>query len=261
MAQCSRGRYPMTGPHACNRPTGQGSLQQPRGTGWLMEQPPSPTFPVTITERQEASSRRASQWPQHPGAGSDTLYLTGQTQSGSTVLPSTLNGGNLTTWWPSHMHTHLSIYPRVHRLFCFSCFFLNKFIYLFLAVFWVIVSVRGLPLVAASGGHSSSRCAGLSLSWPLLLRSTGSRRAGSVIVAHGPSCSAACGIFPDQGSNPYPLHWQADSQPLRHHGSPAQTLFVMDLLPMPIFTLLLYSLRIVALLTRNILWNLIGNKK
>ena len=78
----------------------------------------------------------------------------------------------------------------------------------------------GLSPVAASGGHSSSRCAGLSLSRPLLLRSTGSRRAGSVIVAHGPSCSAACGIFPDEGSNPCPLHWQADSQPLRHQGSP-----------------------------------------
>ena len=80
--------------------------------------------------------------------------------------------------------------------------------------------MRGLSPVAASGGHSSSRCAGLSLSRPLLLRSTGSRRAGSVIVAHGPSCSAACGILPDQGSNPCPLHWQADSQPLRHQGSP-----------------------------------------
>ena len=78
----------------------------------------------------------------------------------------------------------------------------------------------GLSLVAASGGHSSSRCAGPSLSRPLLLRSTGSRRAGSVIVAHGPSCSTACGIFPDQGSNPCPLHWQAGSQPLRHPGSP-----------------------------------------
>ena len=55
---------------------------------------------------------------------------------------------------------------------------------------------------------------------PLLLRSTGSRRAGSVIVAHGPSCSTACGILPDQDSNPCPLHWQADSQPLRHQGSP-----------------------------------------
>ena len=66
-------------------------------------------------------------------------------------------------------------------------------------------------LVAASRGHSSSRCAGLSLSWPLLLWSTGSRSAGSVIVAHGPSCSTACGIFSDQGSNLCPLHWQADS--------------------------------------------------
>ena len=84
---------------------------------------------------------------------------------------------------------------------------------------WVFVSVRGLSLVVASGGHSSSRCAGLSPSWPLLLWSTGSRRAGPATVAHGPSCSAACGIFPDQGSNPCPPHWQADSQPLRHQGS------------------------------------------
>ena len=71
-----------------------------------------------------------------------------------------------------------------------------------------------------SGGHSSSRCVGPSLSRPLLLRSTGSRCAGSVVVAHGPSCSVTCGILPDQGSNPCALHWQADSQPLRHQGSP-----------------------------------------
>ena len=80
--------------------------------------------------------------------------------------------------------------------------------------------MRGLSLVAASGGHSSLWCAGLSLSQPLLLWSTGSRRAGLVVLAHGPSCSAACEILPDQGSNPHPLHWQADSQTLRHQGSP-----------------------------------------
>ena len=89
--------------------------------------------------------------------------------------------------------------------------------------------MRGLSLVATSGGHSSSRCMGLPPSRPLLLRSTGSRRAGSVIVAHGPSCSAACGIFPDQGSNPCTLHWQADSQPLRHQGSPQVVLFVYSI--------------------------------
>ena len=83
--------------------------------------------------------------------------------------------------------------------------------------------MRGLPRLAACGGHSSSRCVGLSVSRPLLLRSTGSRRTDSAVVAHGPSCSAACGILPDQGSNPCPLHWQADSQPLRHQGSPWST--------------------------------------
>ena len=84
--------------------------------------------------------------------------------------------------------------------------------------------MRGLSPVAASGGHSSSPCAGLSLSWPPLLRSTDSRCAGSVVVAHGPSCSAACGILPDQGPNPCPPHRQADSQPLHHQGSPAALL-------------------------------------
>ena len=111
------------------------------------------------------------------------------------------------------------------HIFFFPLFFLiNLFIIYFFILFfwlcWVFVSVRGLSPVAASGGHSSSRCASLSPSRPLLLRSTGSRRAGSAVVAHGLSCSVACGIFPDQGSNPCPLHWQADSQPLRHQGSP-----------------------------------------
>ena len=73
----------------------------------------------------------------------------------------------------------------------------------------LFIAVRGPLTIAAS----------------LLLRSTGSRCAGSAIVAHGPSCSVACGIFPDQGSNPCPLHWQADSQPLRHQGSPYFCLF------------------------------------
>ena len=100
--------------------------------------------------------------------------------------------------------------------FFFVFFF--KFIYFWLC--WVFVSVRGLSLVVASGDHSSLRCAGLPLSRPLPLRSTGSRRAGSVIMDHGPSRSAARGILPDQGPNPCPLHWQADPQPLRHQGSP-----------------------------------------
>ena len=119
-----------------------------------------------------------------------------------------------------HLLTSASLSPffKHNSFFFFFKLFIYLFIYLWLR--WVFVSAWGLSLLAASGGHSSSRCAGLSLSRTLLLQSTGSRCAGSVVVAHGPSCSAACGIFPDQGLNPCPLHWQADFQPLRHQGSP-----------------------------------------
>ena len=112
--------------------------------------------------------------------------------------------------------------PFIYLLFFFLIYL---FIHIYFWLCWVFVSVQGLSLVATSGGHSSLRCAGLSLLRPLLLRSTGSRRAGSVVVAHRLSCSAACGILPDQGSNPCPLHWQADSQPLRHQGSPMPFFF------------------------------------
>ena len=99
------------------------------------------------------------------------------------------------------------------------------FIYLFLAALVLRCCVR-LSLVVASEGYSSLRCAGFLLQWLLLLRIMGSRRVGfsscgawaqqlwrvgSVVVVHGLSCSAACGIFPDWGLNPCPLHWQADS--------------------------------------------------
>ena len=125
-------------------------------------------------------------------------------------------------------------------IFVFCFFFKILFIYLFIYLFLAVLGlrfVRGLSLVAASGGHSSSRCAGLSLSRPLPLWGTGSRRAGSAAVAHGPSCSMACGILPDQGSNPCPLHWQADSQPLRHQGSPVISLknnkkYIYPLIPL-----------------------------
>ena len=46
-----------------------------------------------------------------------------------------------------------------------------------------------------------------------------SKSTGSVVVVHDLSCSVACGIFPDQVSNPCLLHWQVDFLPLSHHGS------------------------------------------
>ena len=132
-------------------------------------------------------------------------------------------------WFFLCSYTHTSFLTVYHipvscwweiPTFILFYFFFNFYLFIYFWLCWVFVSVPGLSLVAASRGHSLSRCACLSLSRPLLLRSTGSRRPGSVVVAHGPSCSASCGIFPDQGSNPCPLHWQADSQPLHHKGSP-----------------------------------------
>ena len=108
---------------------------------------------------------------------------------------------------PEHPETFsffLLTVPTLHLIFflffflmMFWVFLINLFIYFWLC--WVFVSAQGLSLIVASGGRSSSRCTVLSLSRPLLLRSTGYRRAGSVVVAHGPSCSAACGIFPEIG--------------------------------------------------------------
>ena len=103
-------------------------------------------------------------------------------------------------------------------VFKFFCFFLliNLFIFGCVGSSFLCEGFLQLRRAGATLHHGAwaSHCRGLSL-W-----STGSRRAGSVVVAHGPSCSAACGILPDQGSNPCPLHRQADSQPLCHQGSP-----------------------------------------
>ena len=125
-------------------------------------------------------------------------------------------------------------------------FFIKLFIlFIYFWLHWVFVAARGVSLVVVSGGYSSLQCAGFSLRWLLLLWSMGSRRAGfgscsmqaqqlwlmgsraqaQQLQCVGLSCSVACGIFPDQGSNPCPLHWQADSQPLHHQGRPVLSIF------------------------------------
>ena len=74
----------------------------------------------------------------------------------------------------------------------------------------------GLPLVVASGGYSVvAECRLLIVVehglWPQasVVVALGLWSTGSVVVVL--NCSAACGIFPDQGLNPCPLHCKADS--------------------------------------------------
>ena len=98
----------------------------------------------------------------------------------------------------------------IHKSWIMS-FFLNLFLFfLFLAALDLCCCAQAFSSWG-EWGYSLLWCAGFSLRWLLLLRSMGSRCTGSVVVVHGLSCSVACGIFLDQGSNPCPLHWQADS--------------------------------------------------
>ena len=64
----------------------------------------------------------------------------------------------------------------------------------------------GTPLVVERGGSPLVVVGGL-----LLLQSTGPPAQGQQLQVRGLHCSPSCKIFPDQGSNPCPLRWQADS--------------------------------------------------
>ena len=103
----------------------------------------------------------------------------------------------------------LEIFFFLIFIYLFGCTGSYLFIYFFIFIFGCVGSsflCEGFLQLRQAGAtlHRGARAS--SPSRPLLLWSTGSRPAGSVAVAHGPSCSAACGIFPDQGSNPCPLH-------------------------------------------------------
>ena len=70
------------------------------------------------------------------------------------------------------MNCHQLIWPLP------SFLFFKIYLFVYFRLRWVFIAACGLPLVAASGGYSLLRCAGFSLRWFLLLRSTGSRCAG-----------------------------------------------------------------------------------
>ena len=89
---------------------------------------------------------------------------------------------------------------------------------LFTVVQWLLVAVASLVAEHRLQGMQASGIAARGLG----SCSPGLKSAGSVALAHGLSCSEACGIFPEQGSNPRPLRLlpsQADSLPPSHHGS------------------------------------------
>ena len=70
-----------------------------------------------------------------------------------------------------------------------------------------LVAVHGFLIVVASLAEHGSRCRGS------VVAAYGLQSSGSVVVVHWLSCSEACGIFPDHGWNPCPLHWQGILNP------------------------------------------------
>ena len=86
---------------------------------------------------------------------------------------------------------------------------------------WTFLSIesRGYSSCSARASH----CSGFSCwgAWALGAQA-------SVAAACGLSCYLACGIFPNQGSNMCPLHWQADSQSLECQGNPHTCFFFFN---------------------------------
>jgi len=98
---------------------------------------------------------------------------------------------------------------------CFLCFFVCVFVWLH----WVFVAAWtffscGKQKLLSSYDEQASYCSGLSCCGAQSLG-----RVGSIVVALSP---AACGTFPDQGSNLCLLHWQVDLLSLNHQGSPSE---------------------------------------
>ena len=82
---------------------------------------------------------------------------------------------------------------------------------------------KNIYLIFGSAGSSllcrcstpASHCSGFSCCGTQALGAQ-----ASVVWAPGLRCSVAHEIFLDQSSNPCPLHWQVDFQPLDHQGNP-----------------------------------------
>ena len=106
------------------------------------------------------------------------------------------------------------IFPEVQSFLCNHLFIFGSAGFLSLCRL-----VSGCGARASHCGGFSCRGAWLQGEQALLVAACRLQGVGSVVVAHGLSCSEACGIFMDQGLNPCLLHWQVGSLPLSHRGS------------------------------------------
>ena len=141
-----------------------------------------------------------------------------------------LAGGSFTTnaTWEALQNLQLRFQKY---LFSHDIIQFKKFLFINLLFF----GYAGSSLLCV--GYSLVQCTYFLLQWLLLLRSMGSSVQASIVVAHGLqslgsvvvaqrlSCSTPCGNLLDQGLNLCSLHWQLDSKPLDHQGSPCHLNF------------------------------------
>ena len=100
------------------------------------------------------------------------------------------------------------------------CFFKWARLFFFFLIF-ISVFLTAMDLHCCAWAFSSCGKWELSSSCSVQASHCGdfsSRRAWALKV-HRLSCPMACGILPDQGWNPCPLHWQVDSKPPDHQKS------------------------------------------
>ena len=79
--------------------------------------------------------------------------------------------------------------------------FFKKKVCMYFGLSWVFLLCLGFSLASLSVAVCGLLIVVASLVVPRL------KSTGSAVMKHGLSCSMARGIFLDQGSNPYPLHW------------------------------------------------------
>ena len=155
------------------------------------------------------------------GGTGGTASIPGSVQPTPVYLPGTFHGQKSLEGYSPQGHKELDKTEPLS---------MTSFTYLFIFIFWlcwILVAVCGLSLVAQSKGCSlvvvhGHLIAVASLVAQHRLWTHGFQQlqhAGSVVVAHGLSCSTACGIFLDERLNQSPLHWQADSYPPCQQGS------------------------------------------
>ena len=101
---------------------------------------------------------------------------------------------------------------------CVCVYIYIQLIYLFMAALGLCCCM--LSLVATKRGYSPGAVRGLLTAVASAVVEHGSRTCGLSSYGTWAECSIACGIFLDQGSNSHFLHWQVDSLPLSHQGSP-----------------------------------------